>query len=323
VTLCTKGRPVEGAPLPRVKELSVPKRFGIYISLVYVVLAWALNTVLAKQAFDIMNPLAFTFLRFLVMTPLAFLMVRAAGQRIHIDRRDWLMLLAAGACGFGVYQYLWVIGLKYTTPFASSLLGSLAPIFTLAIVAAFGHERVRSGRWLGAAIALAGIAIFEGAFTGHAQVKLGDVLTFFAAVVFAIYNVLNKPLLERYTPLELLAITMTIGTIMLAPAGIPITLHTNLVGLPWALWWRLIYATFFPVLLTYPVWGWGISKLGAGKASIFSFLVPILTGVLSVPLIHEQFQSYEVTGALVTLGGMLISYLFGKVSFSEIWGQRT
>ena len=301
----------------------MPRRIVIYVSLLYVVIVWALNTVLAKQAFEMMNPLSFTFLRFLVMTPLAFLLVRITGGRIHIERSDWPLLLAAGACGFGFYQYLWVIGLKYTTPFASSLIGSLAPIFTLAIVAVIGHERVRSGRWLGVAIALIGIAIFEGAFNGMARFKLGDTLTFFAAIVFSVYNVLNKPLLERYKPLELLAITMTIGTIMLAPAGIPAMMHTDMMSLPWDLWWRLIFATLFPILLTYPVWGWGISKLGAGKASIFSFLVPVFTGILAVPIVHAQFLPYEIIGAAITLGGMLVSYLFGRVSFSEVWKSAT
>lgn len=289
----------------------------------YVVSAWALNTVLAKQAFELMNPLAFTFLRFLVITPLAFLLVRMAGQRVHVERRDILTLIAAGACGYGIYQYLWVLGLKYTTPFASALLGSLAPIFTLAIVATLGHERVRSGRWLGAIIAFVGIAIFEGAASGHAQFKLGDTLTFFAAIVFAIYNVLNRPLLERYTPLELLAITMTVGTVILAPGGAPALLHTNVLALPWDLWWRLIYATLFPVLLTYPVWSYGIKELGAGQASIYSFFTPILTGMISVPLLHATLPHYELIGAAVTIAGMILTYLFRRVSFSEVWAQRT
>lgn len=299
------------------------QRIFVYASLFYVVFAWALNTVLAKQAFEIMDPIAFTFLRFLVMTPLAFLLVRIAGNRVHIERRDIWPLFVCGACGFGVYQYLWVLGLKNTTPFASALLGSLAPIVTLAIVAIAGHERVRSGRWLGALIALLGIAIFEGALNGHASFKLGDTLTFLGACVFAIYNVVSRGLLERHTPLELLAVTMTIGLLMIAPAGIPALAHTNLFALPWDLWWRLIYATLFPVLLTYPVWSFGISKLGAGPASIFSFLTPVLTGILSVPLVHAQFPMHEVVGAAVALGGMLLSYTLAHVSFSEVWLQRT
>jgi drug/metabolite transporter (DMT)-like permease len=301
----------------------VQRRLLLYASLFYVVLAWALNTVLAKQAVAIMNPLAFTFLRFLAMTPLAFALVRIAGNRIHVERRDIPALIACGACGYGIYQYFWIVGLKYTTPFASSLLGATSPIITLAIVAILGHERVRSGRWLGVVIAMLGIAIFEGAFSGVRSFRLGDLLTFGAAFVFAIYNVISARLLDRYTPLELMAITMAIGTVIIAPGGIPALVHTNLSTIPWDVWWRLIYATLFPILLTYPVWSYGISTLGAGAASIFSFLVPVLTGILSVPLVHASFTPYELLGAGVCLVGMFVSYALGRISLTAIWAQRT
>ncbi len=301
----------------------MPRRLLLYVSLFYVVFAWALNTVLAKQAVAQINPLAFTFLRFIAMTPLAFLLVRIAGNRIHINRKDIGALIVCGACGYGVYQYFWIVGLKYTTPFASSLLGAMSPIFTLAIVAALGHERVRSGRWLGAFIAILGIAVFEGAFSGATSFRIGDLLTLGAAIVFAIYNVISARLLDRYTPLELLAITMAIGTVMIAPGGIPALLHTNFAAISWDVWWRLIYATLFPILLTYPVWSYGISTLGAGPASIFSFLVPVLTGILSVPIVHASFRNYELAGAAICLAGMIVSYALGRISLTAIWAQRT
>jgi drug/metabolite transporter (DMT)-like permease len=90
----------------------VPRRLLLYLSLLYVVFAWALNTVLAKQAVAKIDPLAFTFLRFLAMTPLAFVLARIARNRIHVERRDIAALIACGACGYGIYQYFWIVGLK-------------------------------------------------------------------------------------------------------------------------------------------------------------------------------------------------------------------
>lgn len=290
----------------------VPRRLPIYGALFYVILAWSVNTIVAKQAFAQIDPLAFTFLRFLVMTPLAIAMLYGSGGRIHIERRDIATLVLCSACGFGVYQYLWVVGLAHTTPFATALLSALTPIFTLAIVAMAGHERVRPGRWLGAAVALFGVAVFEGAFTGVASVHVGDIMILAAALVFAGYNVLGARLLARYKPLELLAITMAIGLIMLIPGGAPALLRTNLAALSWDTWWRIIYATLFPILLTYPVWTWGINKLGAGKGSIMQFFLPVLTGVLSVPILHATFPRHEVLGAAICLGGMIFAMALGR-----------
>lgn len=297
---------------PRSLRVIVPRRLLIYGALLYVVLAWAINMIVAKQAIEQMNPLAFTFVRFLIMTPLAFMLVWVSGGRIHIVRRDIPALLLCGACGLGFYQYLWILGLARTTPFATSLLGATAPIFTLAIVATARHEHVRPGRWFGAAVALLGVAIFEGAFSGSAVVHLGDMLMLASAIVFAAYNVIGSRLMARYTPLELLAIILPIGTLILIPGGVPALLHTNLFALGWDVWWRLIYATLFPILLTYPVWTWGISKLGAGKGSIVQFFLPVLTGILSVPILHATFPSHEVIGAVVCLGGMFFAFALGR-----------
>lgn len=301
----------------------MPSRLLVYAGLLYVVFCWALNTVFVKQAVAEIDPLAFTFLRFLVMTPLAFLLVRIAKQRVHVARGDIFALVICGACGYGVYQYFWIIGLSHTTAFASALLGAMAPIFTLAIVAAAKIERVRSGRWLGTLIAFAGIAVFEGAFSGAAAVRIGDLLTLAAALTFAGYNVVSAKLLDRYTPLELLAITMAIGTAMIAPGGIPALLHTDVAHLSAGVWWRLIFAIAFPVLLTYPVWSYGITRIGAGRVSIFGFLVPVLAGVISVPMLHSKFTAYELTGAGICLAGMLLANLLGRVSLVSIWTQRT
>ncbi len=292
-------------------RFTVARRLLLYLGILYVVIAWALNTVLAKQAVAEIDPLAFTFMRFLVMSPLAFLFVRMAGGRIRVRRGDWPALVLCAACGFGLYQYFWVIGLKYTTPFASSLLSAMSPIFTLAIVVAFKHERVRRSRWIGAAIALFGGAVFEGAFSGALAARVGDILTFASALVFAGYNVTSARRLNRYSVLELLAITMGIGTLMIAPGGIVALAHTNLFAVSWDVWWRLIFATIFPVLLTYPVWTRAIGILGAGRVSMFSFLTPVLTGLLSVPILHAAFPGYELVGAAICLCGMLVASIKG------------
>ncbi|HKU67102.1 MAG TPA: DMT family transporter [Candidatus Baltobacteraceae bacterium] len=301
----------------------MPRRTLIYLSLIYVALAWALNTVLVKYAVVRFDPLAFTGIRFLAMTPLGFLLARAMGERVRIRREDIPLLIACGACGYGVYQYLWVIGLAHTTAFASALLATLAPLMTLAIVAFSGTERVRSGRWLGAVVALFGVAVFEGAFAGHITFKIGDGLTLASAAVFAIFNVLTARLLDRYTPVALVAIAMTAGTVMILPGAIPRLLAQNWHAVTLLDWGVLAYSVIFPIVLTFPVWSYGISQLGAGRTSLFQFAVPVLAGLLSVALLHNTIEPHQIAGAAVCIAGMAISQMLGKHSLAALWTQRT
>jgi len=295
----------------------------LYPGLMFVAFCWAMNTVLVKYALTSIDPLAFTGLRFLAMTPLAFLLARAMHQQVRFKLRDLPMLIACGACGYGLYQYFWVFGLANTSAFASSLLASLSPLLTLAIVAILGYERVHAGRWFGAAVALFGVAVFEGAFAGHLTFRPGDALTFCAAAIFAIFNVLSARLLGRYTPLGLVAVTMTIGTLIILPGALPRMMHENYAALPVADWWVFAFSVIFPIVLTFPVWSWGISVLGAGRASLFQFTVPVLAGLLSIAILQSRIEVHQIIGTTVCIGGMAISQLLGKFSLTAIWAERT
>lgn len=299
------------------------RRTFVYLSLVYVAFAWALNTVLVKYAFVHFDPLAFTGIRFIAMTPLGFVLARLMGERVHVHKRDLPLLIACGVCGYGLYQYLWVIGLAHTTAFASALLSTLAPMLTLAFVAFRGTERVRSGRWLGAIVAFIGVAVFEGAFAGHVTFKIGDGLTLASAAVFALFNVLTARLLDRYTPTALVAIAMTVGTIMIVPGAIPRLLAQNWSAVTLADWGVLAYSVTFPIVLTFPVWSYGISQLGAGRASLFQFATPVLAGFLSVLLLRNTIEPHQIVGAAVCIGGMAVSQLLGSYSLSAVWAERT
>lgn len=301
----------------------MPRRTLLYLSLIYVVIAWALNTVLVKYAVARFDPLAFTGLRFAAMTPLGFVLARIMGERVYVHRRDIPLLIACGVCGYGAYQYLWVIGLAHTTPFASALLATLAPMMTLAIVAFAGTERVRAGRWLGAVVALLGVAVFEGVFAGHLTFRIGDGLTLASAGMFAIFNVLTARLLDRYTPVALVAIAMTVGTVIILPGAIPRMLAQHWSAVTPADWAVLAYSITFPIVLTFPVWSYGISQLGAGRASLFQFGVPVATGLLSVVMLHSRIEPHQMYGAAICIGGMAISQLLGTYSLTALWAQRT
>lgn len=298
-------------------------RLRVILGLLFVVLAWGLNTVLVKVAFAQIDPLALMALRFIVMPPLAIALLLASGARLRIERRDLPLLLACGACGYGAYQYFWVLGLAHTTAFASALLSCLAPVFTLVIVALLKQERVGALRWGGAVLALFGVALFEGAFSGKAMVRLGDVLTLCGAAIFAGYNVISARLLVRYSPLSLVAITLCIGAVMVVPGGIWPLIHMNYARITWQTWAICLYAILFPILLTYPVWVWGIGQIGAARVSLFSYFVPIVAGLLSLPLLHAAITPYEIAGSLVCIVGMVVATAFARFSLTEWWASRT
>ena len=214
-----------------------------------------------------------------------------------------------------------MIGLSLTTPFASALLLSLTPLFTLLFGWCIGIERVRLLRWLGAGVAFAGVAAFEGAFSGHFAVRPGDVLTLFAALIF-FYNLGTARLVGRYSSMALVALTLCIGALMIVPGMVWSLFHQDFRAVTAADWGIFAYAVIVPVVLTYPVWTAGIARLGIARTALYQFLVPVLTGLFSVLLLHAHLAGYQIAGAILCIGGVAIAQLLGHLTIGELRNAR-
>src|SRR4051812_21236729 len=135
--------------------------FGPELAQFVVVLLWASTFVVAKSAFAEVSPLAFTFVRFVLMIALA-LVVLFARQSAHlrgIERADWGRLVLVGLSGYTFYQLGFVLGLDRTSPFSSSLLIAMVPLFTILILALTGEPTPLQG-WVGLGVAIVGVVIF-------------------------------------------------------------------------------------------------------------------------------------------------------------------
>ena len=273
---------------------------------------WGLNFVATRILLERWDPLGFVAVRFLVMVGLAVAWVFLTRTMQPIQRRDWPALIVAGVLGITIYQYCFVFSLKHTSVFASSLLASVFPLFTMAGAALLGEERPSTLRWFGAAVALGGIAVFEGFFAGRAEFRLGDLLALGASLAFAPYTLIARRLRERYNPVLFLAITMTIGTVGLVATGLWGMGHQDYRALQSSDWWIFAYVVIFPISIGYALLNWGIARIGAGPATMYAFGVPIVGGLASALAFHTAIPVYEILGAAVCIAGMIIAQSAGE-----------
>jgi drug/metabolite transporter (DMT)-like permease len=295
------------------------------LGLLFVVVVWAFSPTLFKYVLAELQPLAFVFARFLLLSLFAVAVLTWRGLRggraWRIARADVPALIASGLCGYGIYQLLYMVGLAHTSVFASALLASTVPLWSLVLVAALRTERVHPMQWLGVAVSLVGAGWFllvaHGAgqeiAPGHVLTAsdqlLGDLLTLGAAALFAGYGVVNRQLARRYSPPELMCYTLLVGTIALAPFGVPALLAQSWTHLTWRTWVILPYSVIFPIYLTYSIWNWAIGQRGVGYVTVYSYLVPVLGGLIAFVVLGEALSLGQYVGGAVILGGMLLARL--------------
>jgi drug/metabolite transporter (DMT)-like permease len=295
--------PLGVAPVP-----DITSRFAPELAQLVVVMLWASTFVATKAAFAEVSPLAFLFSRFAIMVALAFavLLLRQRGPGRRVDRSDWRLFALAGLTGYTLYQLGFMLGLSRTSPFSSSLLIAMVPLFTVLILAVMGEPTPVQG-WVGLAVALIGVAIFlldkRGASAGT---LVGDLLSIGAAIAFACYGIISRPLVKKYPAETVSAWSVLAGAIPLFVIALPGALQQDWLALSGAAWLTIVYLAIFPVYIAYILWNFAIARRGVANATTFSLLVPIVAGLLSAIFLGEPFGPMKLMGAGLVLTGLVI-----------------
>lgn len=279
------------------------------LALLTTVSLWASTFIVTKDAFEHIEVMAFVFIRFLLMTIMAFAILgvmRARNPEIGLLPRksDLPLFLGAGLSGFTFYQLGYNLGLDRTSVFSASLLISTSPLFTILVLTLIG-ERPPAAAWIGVAVAVIGVAVFLMDKRGGEHSLSGDLLCFMAAAAFGIYSVVNRPLASSYPPATYTAWTLLFGSIPLVLAGIPAAGRQDWGALTASNWIAIAYVVVFPVYIAYMLWNFGIRRRGAAIATSFGLLVPVIAGSLSALIYDESFGPSKLLGAALVLGGLL------------------
>lgn len=270
-----------------------------------VVLMWAANNIVVKGALAELDPLAYVVGRFVIVVT-ALGIAGAASRRVSVpERADWPRFLFVALTGFALYNALFTTGLDHTSVFSVALLVSLGPVFTMVMAWALRLERVRLGQWLGAAMAVGGVALFVEAKAsgGGAYNPFGDLLSLVAAACFAGYTIATRPLVVRYGPTAVTGWATLLGLAMILPVAWRSVRAQDWAGLHASTWFALFYAGLVSLLVGYSLWTWAIRRRGVGRTTPYLFLIPVVTGVFSAFAFGERFGPLKLAGAGLVLAG--------------------
>ena len=296
------------------QETSASDRRMAEIGVLAVMIVWAGNFIVVKEALLELPPVAFTACRFLLAAVVLLIVCRLREGSVTIPRRDVLPVAALGAVGFGIYQTLWTVGLGQTTAGDSALLLAAVPIFTLLIAAAIGSDHLTRARLAGAAISFAGVAlvVLSAGSSGLQGHLFGNAITVVAAALWAIYVAFGAPVLRRHSPLRTTAWAVFFGTLVMLPLGTWQLLGTDLSRLTIATPLAILYAGLGSVAIGNVLQFRGVKVIGPARTTAYQFLVPALTVVLAAVVLHEQVRAVQLAGGAVIIVGILVARRSGR-----------
>jgi drug/metabolite transporter (DMT)-like permease len=204
--------------------------------------------------------------------------------------------------------------MNLSTAFSSSLVLTCQPLFTLAILAWMGAERLRRQQLVGTLVAFAGIVLFlaDKFAAGFSRAGVGDLTLLVAGAAFSAYTVLSRPLADRYGPLIVLSYTLLFSMPVMLPFTYPFFGDLKLSVLGPAVWAALFWALVVCSFIGWLLWTWVNSVRGVARSAPFMYLMPPVAGVMAWLTLGETFTWLKIAGAAVTMAGVAYAQFGGR-----------
>ena len=268
---------------------------------------WSLNYATTKYAFERWSPIAFSGLRFATAGIALAVFVRWREGGLGVDRSDVRLVVLCGFVGIFLNQLTFTYAVDYTAAANVALILAAAPAFAAVFAVMLGHERVRPAHWLALGVSLIGVGLVVVGGSDLAGFSLrGDLLAVGAALTWAAYTVMLRPLLGRYSAIRISALVILVGAVIMAPVTVVQVANQDfdsLRRLDWAAW---LYSTIGPLLVTNWLYFRALHRVGAARATLYMYLQPFLGAVFAAWLLGEKLVAVQLIGGAVIVGGVAL-----------------
>ncbi len=274
--------------------------------------SWGSSYLFIKIGVETLPPLSLVAGRLVVGLAILIVVVVATHSPLPRDRQTLAGLAVLGAVNIAIP--FWLIGWaeQHISSGLAGILQSSSPFFTLVLAATFVHdEHVTRNRVAGLAIGFLGILVLSlhnladiGTAAG-AQRILGEVAVVLASLAYATGSTFARRAQRDTPPLVLatgqvawgLAMVLALGFVVDGGITLPATPGAVLaVGWLGAVGTGFAYVVFFRLLA-----GWGPTR-----ASLVTYLLPVVAVVLGVVVLGETVDATFAAGAALIVAGIWV-----------------
>ena len=211
-------------------------------------------------------------------------------------------------------------GLRYTTASNSGFITGSSVVLVPLILALFWGKRVTLWVYFGTLAAAAGLYFLTVPMTGIAHLNRGDVLTFFAAMSYAVHIILVGDYAREHSAAALSVLQVLACAVMAWLTAIganairwqPMRFHST----P-QLWIGIAVCAVFATAVAFSLQLWAQQFTTPSHAAIIFTLEPVFAVISSYWALRERLGMRSIAGAALVLVGILAAELLGPPAAPE------
>ncbi len=261
------------------------------------ILFWASAYPAITVALTAYTPGEIGFLRYAIAS--IVLICYASIKKISLPKKQDLIAIAAcGFIGFTLYNFMLNAGeMTVNSGMASFIISAEVAVIAL-LSRLFFNETLGKIGWIGVFLCIIGVGFISLSGDGKLQLSWGILEVFIATLATSVYSVMQKPLLNKYTPIEFTSYAIWAGTLFLfflAPQSI-----LSVIDAPLKPTLAIIYMGIFPGAIAYLAWSYIISQIPASRAGSYLAIIPV------VALFIAWLWLGEIPTLIAFLGGAVV-----------------
>jgi drug/metabolite transporter (DMT)-like permease len=273
---------------------------GDWALLVVPGMIWGASFLFIAEGLEAVEPNGVTFTRILI----GFLTLSLfPSARKPVARADWAGTAALGVLWFAFPLSMFPFAEQHVSSALTGMLNGATPLFVAAVAGLLAHRVPDRGTLAGLAIGFGGAVVMALPALGGSSSAFGVGLIVAALASYGIALNVARPLQQRNGSIPVIWRALGVALILTAPLGLPALLDGQ-----WTLRPALAMlglgagGTAIATILTATAAG----RMGATKASVSAFLIPVVALVLGVVIRHEHVGVVSLIGAAICLSGAFI-----------------
>lgn len=270
---------------------------------------WGWSFLFMKVAVEGMSPATVTWGRVTLGATVLYAVAWRRQLRVPFDRVMLRHFAVTGILGTAVPFTLLAWGEERISSALTSVLNASTPLFTALFAAAIGQERLRRAQVAGLAIGIVGVSVAAG--LGGSDLEgsslAGSLAAIGAGAGYGLTMVYARRHLSGVPPLVAACGQLLVGAVVMAPVAAATTATGGLSLSPT----RVASIVLLGVVgtgLAFLIHYANITEMGATKASLVTYLVPVVAVVVGILALDETFEwGLPAGGALALVGIALVT----------------